>query len=120
MRVTSRSVVASWGDADALIEVGTRMPLEGDNIAVRVRRGMTSVRIDDAAEVTGPIGEQATETRYPRGRRDADHGRRAVVGWHGCDLPTPRPAASRRRAPDRPVHRAGGDIDRETGGQIGA
>src|SRR6478609_5345343 len=28
------AVVASWGDPDALIEVGTRMPLEGDNIAV--------------------------------------------------------------------------------------
>ena len=54
------AVVASWGDPDALIEVGTRMPLEGDNIAVRVRRGMTSVRIDDSAEVTGPIGEQGT------------------------------------------------------------
>ncbi len=52
-------VIASWGDADALIPVGTRMPLEGDNIAVRVRRGATSVRIDDPAEASGPIGEQA-------------------------------------------------------------
>jgi signal transduction histidine kinase len=52
-------VVASSGDPDALIPVGTRVPLDGDNIAVRIRRGASSVRIEDAAEVSGAIGAQA-------------------------------------------------------------
>jgi signal transduction histidine kinase len=52
-------VVASSGEADALIPVGTRVPLTGDNIAVRIWRGASSVRIEDVAEVSGAIGEQA-------------------------------------------------------------
>jgi signal transduction histidine kinase len=51
-------VVASSGDSDVLLPVGMRVPLDGDNIAVRIRRGASSARID-AAEVSGAIGEQA-------------------------------------------------------------
>jgi signal transduction histidine kinase len=87
-------VVASSGDPDALIPVGTRVPLDGDNIAVRIRRGATSVRIEDAAQVTGAIGAQARRL----GTRSGVGAAIVVAGglWGGIvatsRLPHPLPA----------------------------
>ena len=50
------TVVAASGDADALLPVGARFPLDGDSLVVRVRRSGEPVRIDDFAEVSGTIG----------------------------------------------------------------
>jgi signal transduction histidine kinase len=63
----SAIVVASSGDPDALYPVGTRVPLTGDNIAVRLRRGASSARIEDVAQVTGSIGEHARRQRIRSG-----------------------------------------------------
>ena len=50
------TVVAASGDADALLPVGARFPLDGNSLVVRVRRSGEPVRIDDYAEVAGTIG----------------------------------------------------------------
>jgi signal transduction histidine kinase len=52
-------VMAAWGDPKLLHPVGKRMPLDGDNLAARIRRGAPSARINDVADATGPIGESA-------------------------------------------------------------
>jgi signal transduction histidine kinase len=52
-------VMAAWGDPALLHPVGKRMPLDGDNLAARIKRGAPSARINDVAEATGPIGESA-------------------------------------------------------------
>jgi signal transduction histidine kinase len=95
----SALVVASSGDADALIPVGTRVPLDGDNIAVRIRRGASSVRIEDVAEVTGTIGQQARRL----GTRSGVGAPIIVAGelWGGIvatsRLPEPLPADAESR-----------------------
>ena len=50
------TVVAGWGERDLLIPVGTRMSLEGENVSGLVLRTGRPARIDDYADVTGPIG----------------------------------------------------------------
>ena len=63
------TVVADWGERDVLISVGTQMSLEGENVAGLVLRTGRPARIDDYANVTGPLGT------YVR-----DRGLRAAVG----------------------------------------
>jgi GAF domain-containing protein len=55
------TVVADWGDADARLPVGTRMPLDGDSLVVRVRRSAASERMDDYVQMSGAIGTHARE-----------------------------------------------------------
>jgi signal transduction histidine kinase len=52
-------VMAAWGDPALLHPVGRRMPLDGNNLAARIKRGAPSARINDVKEATGPIGESA-------------------------------------------------------------
>ncbi len=52
-------VVADWGDPDALIPIGTRMPLDGENIAARVCRTGRPARIDDYTTASGTVGDHA-------------------------------------------------------------
>ena len=53
------TVVANSGERTAPFPVGTRVTLEGENVAALVRRSGRPARIDDYERVTGPIGERA-------------------------------------------------------------
>jgi len=46
--------MADWGEP-VTAPVGTRLPLEGDNIAARVFRTQRPARVDDYAKATGPL-----------------------------------------------------------------
>jgi GAF domain-containing protein len=48
-------VVASWGKRGDVLEVGTRMPIGGENLTELVRRTGRPARIDDYATATGAI-----------------------------------------------------------------
>ena len=58
------TVVAGWGERDAPTPVGTRMSLEGENVAGLVRRTGRLARIDDYAKVTGSVGAYAREVGF--------------------------------------------------------
>jgi signal transduction histidine kinase len=49
------TVMASWGELDATIAVGTSWGLEGDNVSARVQRTGRAARIDDYANAAGPL-----------------------------------------------------------------
>jgi signal transduction histidine kinase len=49
--------VAKWGKRAHELKIGTKMPLEGDNVTTMVKRTGRPVRIDDYKTATGPIGE---------------------------------------------------------------
>jgi signal transduction histidine kinase len=61
------TVAADWGERDALIPIGTRMSLEGESVAARVRRSGRPARIDDYAEASGAIGAHARSLRVRSG-----------------------------------------------------
>jgi signal transduction histidine kinase len=53
------TVVATWGRPDTVIPVGSRMPVDGENVAARVYRTRRPARLDDyATEGSGAIGER--------------------------------------------------------------
>ena len=53
------TVVGYSGDPDGPFRVGARMPLDGENVAARVRRTEQPARIDDYPEkANGPIGDR--------------------------------------------------------------
>jgi signal transduction histidine kinase len=56
------TVVAAWGGVDGVLPVGTRLSLEGENIAALVRRTERPGRIDDYDAATGSIGTIGRET----------------------------------------------------------
>jgi PAS domain S-box-containing protein len=49
------TVVASWGELDNAISVGTNWSLEGDSVSAMVRRTERPARIDDCANATGSL-----------------------------------------------------------------
>jgi signal transduction histidine kinase len=49
------TVVASWGERDAPIAVGTNWSLEGDNVSAMVYRTQRPARLDDYADAQGPL-----------------------------------------------------------------
>jgi PAS domain S-box-containing protein len=55
------TAVAGWSDGEAMFPVGTRVTLEGQNVAARVLRTGRSARIDDYAKATGTIGGRSRE-----------------------------------------------------------
>jgi PAS domain S-box-containing protein len=55
------TVVANWGDRDAVIPVGSRMTVDGETVAARVRRTGRSALIDDYA--TGSRGTVSGRAR---------------------------------------------------------
>jgi signal transduction histidine kinase len=55
------TLVADWGEPDAVVPVGTRRALEGHNVLSLVHRTGRPVRIDDYASATGFIGKRARE-----------------------------------------------------------
>jgi signal transduction histidine kinase len=52
----SVTVMAEWGEDEPLLPTGTRFPLDGDNLVVRIRRSATPVRMDEYAHARGAIG----------------------------------------------------------------
>ena len=53
------TVVADWGEDQALLPVGTKIALGGENVATRVLHSGRSARVDDYDKASGPIGEHA-------------------------------------------------------------
>jgi signal transduction histidine kinase len=53
------TAVGAWGQRAAQLPVGRRVPLEGDNIMVRVLRTQRPVRIDDYASAADPAVQRA-------------------------------------------------------------
>ena len=56
-RDQTATVVASWNLGGPRMPVGTRVPVEGDNIIGRVLRTQQSARIDDYSSATGLVAE---------------------------------------------------------------
>src|SRR4051812_39785703 len=56
------TIAADWNTlAEPAVQAGTRLPLEGDGLSVRVFRTGRAARIDDYASTVGPIGDFARE-----------------------------------------------------------
>jgi signal transduction histidine kinase len=55
------TVVAAWGASGGALTVGTRLPLEGQNVAALVRRTERPARLDDYEGATGSIGSFGRE-----------------------------------------------------------
>jgi GAF domain-containing protein len=51
----SVTVMADWGEGEALLAPGSRFPLDGDSIVTRIHRRATPVRMDDYAQAHGVI-----------------------------------------------------------------
>ena len=49
------TVVASWGERDAPIAVGTNWSLEGENVSAMVYRTQRPARLDDYSDAKGPM-----------------------------------------------------------------
>jgi GAF domain-containing protein len=56
--------VASWGEREVPIVVGTRMSVEGENVTGLVLRTGRAARIDDYAEATGALGAHVRELGF--------------------------------------------------------
>ena len=57
----SATIVASWGELADVVVRGMRLPVDGDNVTVRVLRTGRSARIDDYATATGSFGTRMRE-----------------------------------------------------------
>jgi PAS domain S-box-containing protein len=55
------TIVASWGELADVIVAGIRLPVDGDNIAARVRRTERPARIDDYRTASGSFGTRMRE-----------------------------------------------------------
>ena len=51
------TLLATWGEIPAPVPLGTRFPLEGDNVTSRVFRTARPARIDHHAAATGTIAD---------------------------------------------------------------
>jgi hypothetical protein len=51
-------VVAGWGAVARAVPTGTRVPLEGRNVASLVFRTGRAARLDDYRDASGPIAER--------------------------------------------------------------
>ena len=87
------TVVASWNLRGPPMPVGTRVPLEGDNIVGRVFRTQQSARIDDYGDASGQVAENVRAIGVPRGGRGSGSGRGTALGGHGRRFAGSRAAA---------------------------
>jgi PAS domain S-box-containing protein len=55
------TMVATWGHLADVVVTGMRLPVDGDNIAARVRRTGQPARIDDYATASGSFGTRMRE-----------------------------------------------------------
>jgi GAF domain-containing protein len=58
------TALASWGDRDAPILVGTRMSLDGENVTALVLRTGRPARIDDYTSASGSLGTHIRDLGY--------------------------------------------------------
>src|SRR5215831_9548900 len=93
------TAVGTWGQLAAQLPVGTRVPLEGDNIIVRVWHTQQPVRIDDYANAPGPAAGHArlVGVRGAVGTPIAVEGRLWGVMAIGSARPEPLPAGTELR-----------------------
>ena len=93
------TAVGTWGQLAAQLPVGTRVPLEGDNIVVRVWRTQRPVRIDDYANAPGPAAGHArlVGVRGAVGTPIVVEGRLWGVMAIGSARPEPLPAGTELR-----------------------
>jgi PAS domain S-box-containing protein len=55
------TMVATWGQLADVVVAGMRLPVDGDNVAARVRRTGQPARIDDYATASGSFGTRMRE-----------------------------------------------------------
>jgi len=93
------TAVGTWGQLAAQLPVGTRVPLEGDNIIVRVWHTQQPVRIDDYANAPGPAAGHArlVGVRGAVGTPIVVEGRLWGVMAVGSARPEPLPAGTEFR-----------------------
>ena len=58
------TVVASWGERDPAVPVGTRVILEGENVIARAPREKRPARFDDDANAIGALGTYVRELGF--------------------------------------------------------
>ena len=93
------TVVGSWNLRGPPMPVGTRLPLEGDNIIGRVFRTQQPARIDDYADATGLVAENVRSigVRAAVGVPVLAGGRLWGVMAVGSSRPEPLPADTEMR-----------------------
>jgi signal transduction histidine kinase len=93
------TAVGAWGLRVAQLPVGTRVPVEGDNVLVRVWRTQRPVRIDDYASAGGLPAERArlVGIRAAVGTPIVVEGRLWGVMAVGSSGPEPLPAGTEFR-----------------------
>jgi GAF domain-containing protein len=98
-RDQTATVVGSWNLRGPPIPVGTRVPLEGNNIIYRVFLRKQPARIDDYADASGPIAEKvrAIGVRAAVGVPILVGGRVWGVMAAGSSRPEPLPAGTEAR-----------------------
>ena len=95
--------------------VGERFPLDGDHVAVTVRRTGRPARMDSHQHAAGACGRTHPRDGHRIHGRRPDHGRGTAVG-RGCRGLAGRAAAGRHRGRRRRLRRSGSDRDRQCGG----
>ena len=98
-RDQTATVVGSWNLRGPPMPVGTRVPLEGDNIIGRVFRTQQLARIDDYGDASGPVAEKvrAIGVRAAVGVPIQVGGRVWGVMAAGSSRPEPLPAGIEMR-----------------------
>ena len=98
-RDQTATVVGSWNLRGPPMPVGTRVPVEGDNIIGRVFRTQQSARIDDYSDATGPVAENVRSLgiRAAAGVPVLVGGRVWGVMAVGSSRPEPLPAETEMR-----------------------
>jgi signal transduction histidine kinase len=98
-RDQTATVVGSWNLRGPPMAVGTRVPLEGDNIIGRVFRTQQAARIDDYADAGGLVAEtvRSTGVRTAVGVPVLAEGRLWGVMAVGSSQPGPLPADTEMR-----------------------
>ena len=93
------TAVGAWGQRAAQLPVGTRFPLEGDNIVVQVWRTRQPVRIDDYSSSADPAVQRArlAGVRAAVGTPVVVEGRLWGVMAIGSAQPEPMPAGTEFR-----------------------
>ena len=108
------TVVAAWSRSGSHIPIGSRLRLEGENVAAMVLSTSRPARIDDFETCYGFAGRAVAGAGRPVERRKPDHRRRPPVGRDGRSLRLRHEThPCRDRVPHRGVHRARGDGDRQ-------
>ena len=98
-RDQTATVVGSWNLAGPPIPVGTRVPVEGDNVIGRVLRTQQPARIDDYGDATGLVAENVRSigVRAAVGVPVLVGGRLWGVMAVGSSRPEPLPAGTETR-----------------------